>query len=70
MIADRYPNKDKCDVLGGIVTTRREVIKVTRSEQLCIFMKHEEFGDHDLYFVQRWVIFIREGSDTPVFEDI
>ena len=57
-------------MIGGIIITWREVIPVTRREQLCIFMKHENFGDHALYYVQRWVRVIREGSETHVFEDI
>ena len=32
-------------------------------------MKHEDFGDHELYCVQRWVIFVREVSETHMFED-
>ena len=35
-IADRYPNKYKRGVIGGIIITRREVIRVTRRENLCI----------------------------------
>ena len=33
-------------------------------------MKHEYFGDQELQCVQRWIIFIREGSDTHLFKDI
>ena len=32
-------------------------------------MKYEEFGDHELHYIQRWVGFIIEGSETHVFED-
>ena len=46
LIADRYPNKDKRDAHGGIIITRREVISVTRREQLYIFIKHEDFVYH------------------------
>ena len=63
LIYDRYPNKDKRDVIGGIIITQRDVIRVTRREQLCIFMKHEDFGDHELHCIQKWVRFIREGSE-------
>ena len=68
--ADRYPNKDKWYVLGGVIITPREVIKVTRREHLFIFVKLEYFGYHELYCVQRWFIFIRYGSETHSFEDI
>ena len=56
-------------MLGGIIITRREVITVTRRERLCVFMKREEFGVHELYCVHRWVRVIREGSDTNLLED-
>ena len=32
-------------------------------------MKHKDFRDHELHFVQKWVIFIREFIQTHVFED-
>ena len=32
-------------------------------------MKHEDFGDHEFYFVQRWVRVVREGSETYGIED-
>ena len=69
MIYDRYHNKDKRDEIGGIIITRRDVIRVTRREQLCIFMKDEDFEDHELHCVQKWVIFIREGSEAHAFKD-
>ena len=56
-------------MLGGIIITRIEVITVNRREQLCIFMKHEDFVDHVFYCVQMWVGFIIEDSETHVFED-
>ena len=69
LISDRYPNKDNIDALSGPIVTPRDVIRVTRREQLCIFMKHEEFGDHELYSVQKWVIVIREVSEANASED-
>ena len=69
LIYDRYPNKDNRDALGGIIITRRDVISVTRREQLCIFMKHRQFEDHELHCVQKWVRVIREIIETHVFED-
>ena len=62
LISYRYPNKDKRYVLGGIIITRIEVVTVTRRKQLYIFMKHEDFVDHELYCVQRCIIVIREVS--------
>ena len=69
MISDRYPNKEKRDVLGGLIITRIEVTTVNRRERLYIFTIHEEFGNHELHFIKRWVIFIREVSETHVLED-
>ena len=31
-------------------------------------MQHEDFEDHKLHYVQRWVRVNREGSDAHVFE--
>ena len=56
-------------MIGGIIITRREVITVTRRDHLCTFMKHEEFGNHEFYCIQRWVRVIREGRDTHMFKD-
>ena len=69
LISGMYPNKSKCDALGGIIITQREVVRVTRREQLYIFMKHKDFGYNELHCVQRWVIFTREYIETHVFED-
>ena len=49
MIYDKYPNKEKCDALGGIIIDQRDGIRVTRREHLCIFIKHKDFGDHEFY---------------------
>ena len=38
---DRYSYKEKCDTLGGIIITRRYVIRVTIREQIYIIMKHK-----------------------------
>ena len=55
-------------MLSGIIITQRDVIIVTRREKLFIFMKHEEFGYHELHLVKKWVRFIREGSESHTFE--
>ena len=68
--SDKYNNKDKRDALGGIIIAERYYIKVARREQFYIFMKHKDFRDHALHCVQMWVRFIREGSDSHLFEDI
>ena len=69
LISYIYPNKDKFDALSGLVITRRDVIRVTRKEQLYIFMKHEDFRDHDLHCIQKWVRVIREGIEAHEFLD-
>ena len=69
LIYDRYSNKENCGALGGLIITRIDVIRVTRKEQLCIFMIHEDFGDHEFQCAQKWVIVIREGSEAHTFED-
>ena len=67
-IAESYTNKDNHDDLSGLVITRREVTRVVRRDQLCICMQHEDFKDYELYFVQRWVRAIIEGSETHMFK--
>ena len=69
LIFDRYTNKEKFDTLGWLVITRRDAIRVTRREQLCIFMKHEDFVHHELHSAQKWVIVVREGSEVHAFKD-
>ena len=69
LIPDRYPNKDKHDALDGIIITRRDVIRVIRREQLCILMKYEDFGDHKLHCIQKWVRVTREGNEAHSFQD-
>ena len=54
LIAHRYPNKDKHDALSRIIIMRRDFKRVTRREQLYIFMKHEDLKDKALHCVQMW----------------
>ena len=69
LIHDSHTNKYKRDFLSGIIITQRDVIRVTRREQLCILMKHEEFRDHKLHWVQKLVVVIIEGSEAHALED-
>ena len=67
-ISGRYDKKEKRDALGGIIITRRDVIRVIRREQLYILMKHEDFGDYELHYIHKWVRVVREGSELNVLE--
>ena len=67
LIYGRYSNNEKHDYLSGIIITRIEVIRVTRRDHLCIFMQNEEFKDHELHCVQRWVRINREGIEEHWF---
>ena len=67
LISDWYSKKYKRDALSGIIIARRDFIIVTRREQLYIFMKHQDLGDHELHCVHNWVRFIREGSDAHTY---
>ena len=69
LIYDRYPNKENIDALGGIIITRRDVTRVIRRGNLYIFMKHEDFGDHKLHCVQKWVRVIIGGSEAHTLKD-
>ena len=55
-------------MLCGIIITQIEVIIVNRREQLCIFMKHEDFVYHSLYSIHGWVGDVREVSETHGFK--
>ena len=68
LIYDRYPNKDKHDALGGIIIIRRDIIRFTRREQLCIFKKQKYFRDHELHWVQKRIRVIREVSEAHTFK--
>ena len=69
LISDRYYNKENCDAISGIIITRREVMRVTRREQICIFINHKYLEYHEFHCVQMLVRFIREGIETHVFKD-
>ena len=58
------------DALSGLTITKREVRRVTRREQLYIFMKHIDFKDKELHCAQRWVGVNTEVSDAHDLEDI
>ena len=70
LVSYRYLNKDKCHAIDGVIINRIDVIRLTIREQLYIFMKHEDLGDHELHYVQKWVRVIIEVSEAHVFEDI
>ena len=70
LVAKRYPNKDKCYSISGIIITRREVRRVTRREQLCILMKYDDFKYSRFYCFQKWFRLDTEGSGTYVFQYI
>ena len=56
-------------MLGGIIITQSDLIKLTRREQLYTFMNQKDLGDHELRFVQKWVSLIIEGSDVHALKD-
>ena len=68
LIYDKYPNKDKCYEFCGLVINQRDMIRVTRREQLYIFIKHKDFVDHDLHCIQKWVRLIICGIETYAFK--
>ena len=65
-----YINKYKYFSLSGIITTMREVRRVTRRYQLYSFMEKQDFKYKELHCIQRQVIVDTEGSGANVFEDI
>ena len=69
LISDGYPCKENRYAIGGLINIWREVRIVTKREQLCIFMKHEDFKYHDLKCVQMQVIVTKEVSEEHLFKD-
>ena len=66
LISDTYPKNDKSDTLSGIIYTRWYVIRFTSKDQLCTFMQHEGFWDHEFHCAHRWVKFNIEVIEAHV----
>ena len=69
VICDKYTNTTAQRTLDGLISLKKETLKVNRREQECVVFRHEEFEGILLHCVLRWVKIITEGSDDTFFDD-
>ena len=69
-VSGRYPNKYKRDAISGMAITHRGVKKVSRRDQMCIIMRHEDFRDREVYCVEIWFWVDTEGPDALFFDGV
>lgn len=68
LIADKYPNAQKNDVLGDLLAVGCEEKTVGKKPQLCILMRHSDFDDGEiLYAVVRYCRVLTEGPPGDRF---
>ena len=73
-IRDKYPNPVSGHRLEGCVVVRQELKKVSRRDQLCIVVHHDEFKTADgtiveLHAVKRYWKVVEEGDSDFFFDD-
>ena len=70
LVAAKYPNAGKADVLHGLVAVQQEEKTVSRKKQSCIVMRHDDFDDgHLLHAVTRYCKVVEEGAVEHLFID-
>ena len=70
LLAARYPNAEKTDVLHGLVAVRQEEKTVSKKRQSCIVMRHNDFDDGDLlHAVTRYCKVVEEGAVEHLFNE-
>ena len=73
-IRDKYPNPVSGHRLEGCVVVRQELKKVSRHDQLCVIVHHNEFKTADstiveLHAVKRYWKVVEEGDSDFFFDD-
>ena len=73
-ICDKYPNPVSVHCLKGCVVVRQELKKVSRCDQLCVVVHHDEFKTADstiveLHAVKRYWKVMEEGDSDFFFDD-
>ena len=73
-IREKYPNPVSGHRLEGCTTIRQEVKKVSRRDQLCVIVHHDDFktadGDYiELHAVKRYWKVFEEGDTDLLFDD-
>ena len=66
---DKYTNSTARQTLDGLISLRKETLKVNCCEQECVVFRHKEFEGILLHCVLRWVKITTEGSDDTFFDD-
>ena len=71
LVAAKYPNAGKTDVLHGLLAIRQEEKMVSKKMQSCIVMRHNDFDDGQLlHAVTRYCKVEEEGPLASLFNDI
>ena len=70
-IGDKYPNPVSGHHLEGCLTIHQEVKKVSRQDQLCIIVHHDDFKTADGEFIKlhaiKWYFKVIEEGDPDLF---
>ena len=70
LVAAKYPNAGKSDVLHGLLAVRLEEKTVSKKRQSCIVMHHNDFDDGRLlHAVVRYCKVVAEGATEHIFND-
>jgi hypothetical protein len=71
LVAAKYPNAGKTDVLHGLLVICQEEKMVSKTMQSCIVMRHNNFDDGQLlHAVTRYCKVEEEGPLASLFNDI
>ena len=71
LVMSKYPNASKTDVLHGLLAVAQEDKNVSKKQQACIIMRHDDFDDgHLLHAVTRYCKVIEEGPREHFFNDV
>ena len=70
LVMAKYPNASKTDVLHGLLAVRQEDKTVSKKQQACIIMRHDDFDDgHLLHAVTRYCKVVEEGAREHFFKN-
>lgn len=71
LVMAKYPNASKTDVLHGLLAVRQEDKTVSKKQQACIIMRHDDFDDGQLlHAVTRYCKVVEEGPREHFFNDV
>lgn len=67
-ITQKYPNPENGHTMDDLVVVKYEKRIVSRKEQMCIFFRHDDFPNQEIYCTRRWVKVIAEGHKEHFFD--